>query len=257
MSATATNPAASPVSMMNLIINLLTPMFLWSSAGDIPLARAAAIETVNAYRVTNHLTLLTVAKIIAYDLATLSSLSLSMYEDVSILLALKLRGNATSLDRSGDRARRALENARQIPAATHAPTEASVAASLAKAREAVQEAKARTQPEPPPAKPEPAPPAATATPAQQPVPAARTAAPQPPPSAATTPTSAAQRRTAWADAMIVVAAECTAGLDTLPPAERAKELLRIQALSQAATDLASGTPPPPLTTDFAAVGRRT
>ena len=96
-------------NLANLILMLLTPMFLWSTEGDVRLAYAAAAQTVNEYRIANRLSLFTVAKIIAFDIATLSSLSQSMYEDVSVLLALRLRGNATSLDRSGERNRRALE----------------------------------------------------------------------------------------------------------------------------------------------------
>ncbi len=45
--------------------------------------------------------------------------------------------------------------------------------------------------------------------------------------------------------MTVVAAECTADLNDLPPEERWKEMARIEALTIAAADLASGAAPPP------------
>jgi hypothetical protein len=53
-----------------------------------------------------------------------------------------------------------------------------------------------------------------------------------------------QRRTAWAQAMASVAAEFTADLDKLPPAERAKEMMRIDILTQSASALVAGIAPP-------------
>ncbi|PPQ38288.1 hypothetical protein CCS01_02350, partial [Rhodopila globiformis] len=55
-------------------------------------------------------------------------------------------------------------------------------------------------------------------------------------------------RTIWADAMAEVAAEFTAGLDSLPPAERADELVRIQSLTEAARLLSAGPQAGPLPT---------
>jgi hypothetical protein len=62
MSDTATPISAAPISaalsghpsdpLISAAIAFLVPMFLW--AGDIALARAAAIETLNAYRITSH-----------------------------------------------------------------------------------------------------------------------------------------------------------------------------------------------------------
>jgi hypothetical protein len=46
--------------------------------------------------------------------------------------------------------------------------------------------------------------------------------------------------------MTRVAEEFTADLKDLPPAERWKEMARIEALSIAAADLASGAAPPPI-----------
>src|SRR5689334_19131933 len=105
-SADLPDPSADPLMM--IVIAFLAPMFLW--VGDIALARAAAFETLNAYRITSHRSLITAAKVIAFELAALCSLSQSMAEDVSIPLALRLRSNANSMDRAADRNRRALEN---------------------------------------------------------------------------------------------------------------------------------------------------
>jgi hypothetical protein len=222
-------------NIANLIVALLTPMFLWSTAGDIPLAHAAAAQTINAYGVKHRLSLITVAKIIAFDIATLSSLSQSMYEEVSISLALRLRGNANSLDRSAERARHQLEQESRTGAADK--TEDSIDAAVAEAQRMVQQAKARihanaqaanTQAAETSPKAEPAPP-----------PAAR-------PSASAARTSEQQRKSAWAGAMTVVAEEFTAGLKDLPPEERWKEMERIEALTNTAADLASGAAPPPV-----------
>jgi hypothetical protein len=237
----AAEPATPSTDLANLILALLAPMFLWSTNGDIRLAYAAAAQTVTEYRVTNRLSLFTVAKIIAFDIASLSSLSLSMYEDVSMLLALRLRGNANSLDRSGERNRRALEATRQSVSA--GLTEEPVEAAIAKAEQMVREAKTRLHAASVPAA-EPRPNAAPA-PAAEP---AAVAAPAPVLPAAVTPaprTAAAQRRAAWANAMTVVAEEFTAGLKDLAPEERRKEMARITALTTTAGDLVSRTASPP------------
>jgi hypothetical protein len=144
MTATDAAPPENPAAnLMNLIVMLLTPMFLWSTAGDTRLAYAAAAQTINAYGATNRLSLITVAKIIAFDIATLSSLSQSMHEDVSIVLALRLRGNANSLDKSSERHRRALEDSRYIEPAEE--PEESVEVLMARAQQMVQEARANIQ----------------------------------------------------------------------------------------------------------------
>ncbi len=228
-------PATPSTNLTNLVLMLLAPMFLWSTNGDIRLAYTAAAQTVNEYRITNRLSLFTVAKIIAFDIATLSSLSLSMYEDVAMLLALRLRGNANSLDRSGERNRRLLEQESH-----HRAREEPVEAAIAKAEQMVREAKARLHPAAPAAE---TPAAAEPAPAAEP---AADAAPAPvPPSAAPAAQTAEQRhRAAWADAMTFVAEEFTAGLKDLPPGEQWKEMERIRALTAAAGQLSPGTAPP-------------
>jgi hypothetical protein len=232
MSATTTD-----TYLVNLILALLTPMFLWSTAGDIRLARVAAAQTLNEYRVATRLSLFTVAKIIAFDIATLSSLSLSMYEDVSMLLALRLRGNANSLDRSAERNRRALEQAGRTSEAEE--TEEAVEAAIAEAQRMVREATARIRAATAEAQPDPAPTAEAAAQATQ--------APAPePPSAAARQATAQQRQAAWADAITAVAEEFTDGLKDLPPGECWKEMARIAALTMAAGDPTSGDAPPAL-----------
>jgi hypothetical protein len=219
-------PASPSTNLANLILMLLAPMFLWSTNGDIRLAYTAAAQTLNEYRVTNRLSLFTVAKIIAFDIATLSSLSLSMYEETSALLALRLRGNANSLDRSAERNRRKLEQDSSTAAA--GTPDLSVEAAVAEADRLVREAKARLHPVT----------AAPATPpSAEPAPATEPAAPS-------APARSPRHQAAWAGAMTAVAEEFAAGLKDLPRDEQWKELARIKALTTAAADLAPAAPPP-------------
>ncbi|PPQ29641.1 hypothetical protein, partial [Rhodopila globiformis] len=140
---TSADPPADPLT--TVVIAFLAPMFLW--AGDLALARAAAIETLAAYSVASHRSLIAAAKVIAFDLATLCSLSQSMAEDIAVVLALRLRGNANSMDRAAERNRQALETAERAAAlaakTAHCTEEAAAAA--AEARQAVRDAKARTR----------------------------------------------------------------------------------------------------------------
>jgi hypothetical protein len=231
----APEPAARDANLANLILALLAPMFLWSTSGDIRLAYAAAAQTVNEYRIANRLSLFTVAKIIAFDIATLSSLSQSMYEDVSMLLALRLRGNATSLDRAGDRNRQRWEQERRAGADDE--TEADVDAMVAEAERMVREAKARIQaatqaPEPQQPSAEPAP--AATPPAPAPVPPRAPAAERPDP--------AGQPRAARADAMPPPARALTAEPGHLPQDERWRDM----ALTRPAAEPAPAAAPPPI-----------
>jgi hypothetical protein len=230
-------PASPSTNLANLILALLAPMFLWSTAGDIRLAYTAAAQTVNEYRITNRLSLFTIAKIIAFDITTLSSLSLSMYEETSALLALRLRGNANSLDRSAERNRRKQEQDSRTAAAD--ATDTSVEAAIAEAERMVRDAKGRLHPGAPEAQPAPAQaaePAATAAPAPE----------TPTAPAATARTPAERHQAAWADAMTAVAEEFTAGLKDLPEDEQKKEMIRIKALTTAAADMAPAAAPPPV-----------
>jgi hypothetical protein len=105
MTATHASPSDA---FMNLIVTVLTPMFLAAASGNLNQARAAAIQTVNAYTGRDAASLLLIAQSIAFSLAVLSSISLSMAESIPIVLILRLRGNAASLHRAGDKCRRAL-----------------------------------------------------------------------------------------------------------------------------------------------------
>jgi hypothetical protein len=217
MSQSATPPR--PNLLIELILVLLTPMFFCVSDGDIPRARQAAMETLNAYGARSVLGLVIAAKIIAYELAALASLSQSMADDISPQLALRFRGNANSLDRAAERNRELLERQR-IPAGAERLTEEQAAVAVAEAQKRVQQAVASLRPAAQPARGT----------AEAPAPQSRM--------------SDEQRRTAWAQAMAHVAAEFTADLDRLPPAEWAKEMMRIHALTESASALVAGIAPP-------------
>jgi hypothetical protein len=197
-------------SFAALIITLLVPMFLWSCEGDVALSRAAAAETLNAYCAADDLSLIRAAKVLAFDLATLSSLGRSMFDEISASLALRLRSGATSLDRAAERNRVALEQDRRNAAQAAEQTRADVAASVQAA--------------------------------QHPVPRAPTtepATPQPQAPAVGAPVAAPQRQAAPAAAMAEMAADMIAALNGSPPPGRAGNR------TQSATALSSGTALPP------------
>jgi hypothetical protein len=228
--------------LMSLIIALLAPMFLAVSGGNINYARMAAIETVNAYRIRNNADMLLVAQIVAFGFAALGSLSLAMADNLSLSMTLRLRANANACHRSAEQSRRAL-NANAADTATAAttpfepsaepdedPNEAAVIAGVAAAQELVAEAQARMQTEAAP----------IARPA---IPAQTLAAPQ---TVAAPMTPEQQWQSMWASAAVDVAAEFTADLPNLPPAERKAATMRAAALSSSANQLLSGAVAPRL-----------
>jgi hypothetical protein len=194
--------------LMNLIVILLAPMFLSATGGDISFARMAALETVNGYRSQNQTDLLSIAQIIAFGLAALGSLSLSMADDLSLTMTLRLRGNANALNRSAEHSRRALRDTATTATPQIAPAPIPVAPKLP--------AETQNHPKPAPLKsPTPSEPALTDQ----------------------------QIQAMWATAMTDVAGEYTASLAYLPPTERKAASRRAAALSSCAHDLLTGTVP--------------
>ena len=271
--------------LINLIVTLLAPVFIAAAGSDIGRARDAALQTLASYQARSHASLIKVANIIAFGLATLGSLSLSMGDDLPVPLVLKLRGNAVALDRSTDRNQRALK-ALQAEAATgsHGPgfDEAEVHASVAEARQRA----AACQAEAPAAAPcdEPAPmlPAARApAPQAEPAPVPRdprpsagqehscesqrarsqrarsqrqsAAGPNPSgpdpsgPSQRADPSAAQSQwvQSQWAAAMAQVAAEEMQAAANLPPAQRKAHTARAAILSSTANTLLCGGPGSP------------
>jgi len=197
-----TENTPQPNVFLDLIVAFLTPMFLAVTGGNIPHARAAAIQTVKAYRTENHVDLLTIAQIIAFGIAALGSLSLSMAENLPVALTLRLRNSAVSANRAGEQCRRAL---------TESPTYS------------------------PPAEPDDDP-FPNEPPATQPKPQPQPqSAQQPTPTAQLTPTYT------WANAMADVAAEITAGIPHLSKSERRAASIRVNALNSVASNLLNGS----------------
>jgi hypothetical protein len=225
--------------LATLIIALLVPIFLGVTGGNIGLARLAAIETLDAYRARNHADLIAVAQIVAFGLAALGSLSVSLADDNSLSMTLRLRGNAIACNRAAEQNRRALtgrEASNRLPTQRQAEAEPEIPPAFAEdtippepdmflnpaaARLLATEAQARLEPG---TRPIPASPPAPATPRTQ---------------------TEKRHQEMWAIAMAKEASEITASLPDLPPAERKTAAMRAALLSSTAHDLVYGTPDPP------------
>jgi hypothetical protein len=220
--------------LLTLIVALLAPLFLTAGDGNIAFARLAAIQTIGAYRARSQADLITIAQIVACGLAALGSLGLSMGDQLSVSMVLRLRGNAVALNRAADWNRKALAASRTAapapePAAPPQPDlayEATVQANVAAARQLTAAARADL------CKPAPA----TPTPSQSP-----------------SATAHREWQIMLANAMTEVAVEFSAEAASLPPEQRDLAARRADALSSAATDVILGNiPPPPRPGDLAA-----
>jgi hypothetical protein len=196
--------------LTGFIVSLLVPFLVAGGITDIDLARRAAAETIAAYKAAgpNRLNvsdqLVTIAQTVAFALASLDNLRLSMPADLSLSMKLKLRGNANALTRSSQRATATLDaQRRDKPAAEPDPTE--LLASLETAKTVVRQAQS-------------APLAAASTDREIDL--------------------------SWASAMTDIATEFTAELAQLQPAQRRTHLARIGALSEIARTLGRGDAPP-------------
>jgi hypothetical protein len=209
--------------LVNLILTFLAPMFLTVTGGNITHARLAAAQTLESYRAKNDCDLILIAQIVAFGLAALGSLSLSMTDGLSLPMILRLRGSAQGSSRAAEQNRRALKENHPIVApddpikAAPDVNEAEVLAAVAAATRRAAEVRAEM-----------------AQPAQ---------APQPP----NAPRTQDQRTEAlWADAFTDVANEIAAELPNLPPEQRKIAAIRAAALSSSAQELLSGSVPPRL-----------
>jgi hypothetical protein len=237
MTQTTESPPHHPTNaLMSLVITLLLPTFLGVTAGDIALARMAAIETINDYRARNNADLIAIAQIIACGLAALGSLSLSMDDNISLSMTLRLRGSAVALNRSAEQNRRVLNQPLRdnpTPYYIETPPEPETSAteddagiaraeallSAAAAHELAAESEARLQ-DP------------------------RQIANQTPAPAQNATVSDKRHQEMWAIAMVKEASEITAGILHLPPAERSAAAIRAAALGSAANELLTGVSPP-------------
>lgn len=192
-----TQPPNNP--LLGFVLNMLTPFLIAGGLTDPALARQTAEQTVAAYQEAGNRQLLTIAQITAFALAALDNLRLSLPQDLSLSMKLKLRSNANALNRVSQTAAATLETQRR-----DAPEPAEIPASLETAKTEVQ----TNPPEPKPG------------------------------------TNVTQTDLAWAAAMTDVAAEYTADLPNLPPAQHRTHLARVGALSKIAHMLGTGQAPP-------------
>jgi hypothetical protein len=233
---TETEPAAPSDILLNLIAMLLAPVFLAVTNGDLPLARLAALHTINDYRARNQADLIAVAQIVGFGLAALGSISLSFADDISLSMTLRLRGNAVACNRAAEQSRKARAN-HQVdhprppePQTTEYEPRPEVGAFLSDeaalflAAESQDRLETEENPAPFPTA------AATRTPEQK------------------------RHQQMWAIAMAKESSEIAASLPELPPAERQAAAMRAGLLSSTAHDLTYGVPvhqpkpsiPPPL-----------
>jgi hypothetical protein len=90
----------APASPLMMFILAAVSSIMTATLGDPQLARLAAREAIDAYRVRNQHAPMTIGQIVAFAAAGLDSLRLSMPADVSLSMKLRLRGNANGLNRS-------------------------------------------------------------------------------------------------------------------------------------------------------------
>lgn len=213
MSDTA-QPRHPAQPLLDLIVTLLTPMFLAAAGNDLAFARQAAIETLNAYRAETRSDLITVAKIIGFGLATLAALSLSMTDDLPLPTILRLQASARASDRSEHRNRQVLhQTGTNLPSARGEP-EIDVPALTATAAEMRQRTTEHL---------------------------AQFASPTPTPNSTGIATEEDQRYAAtWAASAAAIAAETAASLPHLPPDERRSAAIWIDALNEVANDFMAG-----------------
>ena len=214
MTPPSTEPARS--HLMDFIIAFLAPLLTAGSVTDGHFARLAAQEAIDAYKARGQNELVTIAQIVAFALAALDTLRLSMPAELSLSMKLKLRGNANALNRAARDNTRTLEKTRRATL----PWQASLAEQAAMAgweAEAAPSGRPEIQPEITQATPAPAPVAATS--AQH------------------------QNQLHWAGAMKAVAARLQASAAIVAPAQRKANILWIEALTGVASDLTMGKGP--------------
>jgi hypothetical protein len=250
-----TETSLRPIDLLtNLIVTFLTPIFLATTGGDLNQARMAATQTVNAYTAHHPADLLLIGQSIALGLAVLSSISLSMAENIPINLILRLRGNAASLHRAADKCRSALADPQRDvyePPLSEADLqlEQEIIAEVTRTRQRAADYQASL------AHPQ-APDSSATTQAAMAAlqadserriaeaDAALRSTGQPIPRH-TPKTEDEYFRSAWSTAMADVADELTAGIANLPPAERRAAGIRAAALNTTANHLIASTQPRP------------
>jgi hypothetical protein len=231
--------------LINLMVNRLLPMFLKAAGGDPDAARMIVTETVNAHCARNATDVLAIAQIIACGMASLDNIILSMADDISRALRLRLQSAANAMNRSVEQNRRFLQqippepaNAWYGPEPDDAALEATAMAAVAEAQQYIAQTRAQQAAAQPAEAPEriATPAAEIPAPAAETLAAAKTGAPD---------LTEQQKAMIWAQGMNRVAAEYKASIPHLPPAQRREASLRAAALTSTANALIAGVPPDP------------
>jgi hypothetical protein len=208
---------AQPSPLMEVILSFLTPLLLAGGITDTDLARRAAREAIATHHTGG--SLLNVAEAIAFAMASLDSLRLSVAHDLSVTMQLRLRGNANALNRSRHRAIPARPSPRRRPDDAVAESEASPLSEASEPTAACPRAEAHAH-------------GVSGVPTAA---SAWTRSPKPQP-----PETDRRREHAWANAMTDIAAECSRNLASLSPTQRRAETIRIAALNATACQLNGG-----------------
>jgi hypothetical protein len=103
-----------PSAFLESLIRFLMPFFI-GTAVDIDAARAEILVTLDAYAARTRAELLNAARIIAFSMATLDTLTESKAADLSPSMKIRYRGCANGLNRSTIQNEKTLKNASPPP----------------------------------------------------------------------------------------------------------------------------------------------
>jgi hypothetical protein len=227
--------------LTDLAVTLLTPMFLAAARGDTNLARRAARAMLEDYGANTQAEMLSVVQIIAFAMACLNTLTLSMAEDAPANIALRACNCADRLSKAELRHRK-LHEKQQLQAAkaneAPAPSAGIIEAETDEAPTAVPRPR-QTSNTPPGDTPPPVPPAMLAVLHGHKLPQTGPGAHPPMP-----PHVQAEWRRTFGESAVRVANAYEAALGGLPPEERETQLFRIEALRRASQLLLNNQPLP-------------
>ena len=109
------HPATITSTVLERILAFLAPIFLSAAGGDNDTAREAARSALACYDARTNRELRLAALAVAFSFGALDALSKAADPELTINQVMRLRGNATSLHRSADKAEQALRQERQYP----------------------------------------------------------------------------------------------------------------------------------------------
>jgi hypothetical protein len=99
-------------ALMEILPGLLAPLLMNGTVTDPARAHRAAEQAIAQYQPGTQGELVTISQIVAFALSAIDNLRLSMPDEVSLTMKLRLRGNANALNRASLQAVQALDKAR-------------------------------------------------------------------------------------------------------------------------------------------------